>query len=55
MKLTQNEAIALLIRRETISRLKGVTESVSLSRMVSAQKHAEIAPEPIEDDLEGAC
>jgi len=55
MKLTQNEAIALLINRERNSRFQGVTEGVSLSGMVSAQKHAEIAPEPIEDDLEGAC
>jgi hypothetical protein len=54
MKLTQDEAIALLISRETKSRFKGVTEGVSLSGMVSAQKHAEIAPEPVEDDLEGA-
>jgi hypothetical protein len=53
MKLTQDEAIALLISRETKSRFKGVTESVSLRGMVSAQKHAKIAPEPVEDDLEG--
>jgi hypothetical protein len=54
MKLTQDEAIALLINRERNSRFQGVTEGVSLSGMVSPQKHAEIAPEPVEDDLEGA-
>ncbi len=55
MKLTQDEAIALLMRKEAKSRFQGVTEGVSLSGMISPQKHAEIAPEPIEDDLEGAC
>lgn len=54
MKLTQDDAIALLVQREQKQRSKGVTEAVSLMGMVSSQKGVKKTSQPIEDRLEGA-
>ena len=54
MKLTQDDAIDLLIQREQKQRFKGVTEAVSLMGMVSSQKGVKKTSQLNEDRLEGA-
>jgi hypothetical protein len=54
MKLSQYEAIALLVQRQSKQRFKGITEGTSMGGMVSPSKPTEIGSQLNENRLQGA-